>query len=78
MVLAVKPIRLRQFSVPSVFGIISVKTNIKTLDSMFWSFEKTYEDMQKLMHQYTDPKMKAAKVRDVYGNTYWYYYFFVK
>ena len=45
---------------------------------MFWSFEKTYEDMQKLMHQYTDPKMKAAKVRDVYGNTYWYYYFFVK
>ena len=37
-----------------------------------------YEDMQKLMHQYTDPKMRAAKVRDVYGNTYWYYYFFVK
>ncbi|MBQ4446364.1 MAG: hypothetical protein II910_08945 [Prevotella sp.] len=37
-----------------------------------------YEDMQKLMRQYTDPKMKAAKVRDVYGNTYWYYYFFVK
>ena len=37
-----------------------------------------YEDMQKLMRQYHDPQVKTSKSRDVYGNTYWYYYFFVK
>lgn len=37
-----------------------------------------YEDMQQLMRRHADPMTKSSKVRDVYGNTYWYYYFFVK
>ena len=37
-----------------------------------------YQDLQQLMRRYQEPQVKNAKVRDVYGNTYWYYYYFVK
>ncbi len=37
-----------------------------------------YADFQKLMRQIPDAQEHRARLRDVYGNTYWYYYFDTK
>lgn len=35
-----------------------------------------YSDFQKLMRKYKNKDEKMSHIRDVYGNTYWFYYFF--
>lgn len=35
-----------------------------------------YADFQKLMRDYADKTVREAEVRDVYGETYWCYYFY--
>lgn len=37
-----------------------------------------YADFQKLEHKYTDIRERASYVRDAYGETYWFYYFYHK
>lgn len=37
-----------------------------------------YSDFQALGKKYSDPAERAAFVRDTYGNTYWFYYFYQK
>lgn len=35
-----------------------------------------YEDLQELEKQYDNPVVRESYVRDLYGKTYWYYYFY--
>lgn len=37
-----------------------------------------YADFQRLEGEYSDRRERESYVRDVYGNTYWYYYFYHK
>lgn len=37
-----------------------------------------YEDFQKIYRAEKDARVRDAKLRDLYRNTYWYYYFFAK
>ncbi len=37
-----------------------------------------YQDFQKIEKTYHDPIERANKLRDTYGNTYWYYYQYAK
>ena len=38
--------------------------------------EADFQDFQKLEQQYADKTERSNMVRDVYGNTYWFYYFY--
>lgn len=37
-----------------------------------------YADLQKLSRSYADMRVRESYVRDTYGDTYWYYYFYHK
>ena len=37
-----------------------------------------YADLQKLTRSYPDVRERESYVRDTYGDTYWYYYFYHK
>ena len=37
-----------------------------------------YTDFQKLEYNYTDEQERKTRVRDAYGDTYWFYYFYHK
>lgn len=45
---------------------VSFKNNVLDTD---------YEDFQSLKSKYTHPMLRDNCLRDVYGNTYWYYYY---
>lgn len=45
---------------------VSFKNNVLDTD---------YEDFQSLKSKYTHPMLRNNCLRDVYGNTYWYYYY---
>lgn len=45
---------------------VSFKNNVLDTD---------YEDFQSLKSKYTHPTVRNNRLRDVYGNTYWYYYY---
>ena len=37
-----------------------------------------FQDFQQMEHKYSNPMEKQNAIRDTYGNTYWYYYEYVK
>lgn len=39
-------------------------------------FDADYADFQKLERKYTDLRERESYVRDMYGDTYWFYYFY--